>query len=96
MYEKDWALHTQYARAVRQVPPVATLAIEPRMPDQWVCCLANSFRGFVALAVATDGDINVEEIETGHADREKNMVDFAKGALQLLLTTMKGVGQKKL
>ena len=38
--------------------------------------------------------MHASEIETGSVDRTKNMVEFAKGALQLLLTAIQKGNQK--
>ena len=46
-------------------------------------------RDFVALAVATDGDVTTEETTTGMGgDRENNMVEFARLGLELLKKTI--------
>jgi hypothetical protein len=41
-------------------------------------------RGYVALAVASEGGTVTREVETGSSDRANNMVEFAKAALELL------------
>ena len=48
----------------------------------------------MALAVATEDKVHVHEIETGSADRARNMIEFASGALQLLLKVIQTTGQK--
>ena len=48
----------------------------------------------MALAVATVDKVHVEEIETGSADRGRNMLEFASGALKLLLKVIQTTGQK--
>lgn len=62
--------------------------------DSLMSDAANSFRGYVALAVASEDNVHVTELETGHADREGNMVEFAHGALQLLLSVIRNADQK--
>ena len=57
-------------------------------------CEADDRSGYVALAVASPDNVQCKEIETGHADREKNMVEFALGALQLLLSVIQEATQK--
>ena len=47
-------------------------------------------RGYVALAVATEGGTYTREVETGKGDREGNMVEFAVEGLRLLRDVMRG------
>lgn len=56
--------------------------------------MTDGVSGYVALAVATENGTETQEIETGHADREKNMIQFANGALHLLLTVLQKASQK--
>jgi len=53
----------------------------------------NRTPGYVALAVARDGETVTREIETGSSDRESNMVRFATEALKLLRDVIKGEGR---
>ena len=49
------------------------------------------FRGYVALAVATEKETSTKEAETGlGGDREGNMVAFAVEGLKLLKDVIKG------
>ncbi|KAF2634530.1 competence/damage-inducible protein-like protein cinA [Massarina eburnea CBS 473.64] len=54
----------------------------------------NRTPGYVALAVAKDGDTITREVETGLAgDREANMLRFAVEGLRLLRDVIKGEGK---
>ncbi|KAH7363740.1 competence/damage-inducible protein-like protein cinA [Pyrenochaeta sp. MPI-SDFR-AT-0127] len=53
----------------------------------------NRTPGYVALAVARDGDTVTREVETGSSDREENMVRFAVEGLKLLKDVIKGEGK---
>lgn len=57
----------------------------------WKGCGLIGDRGYVALAVATEGGTVTKEVDTGlGADREANMVQFAVEALGLLREVLKG------
>ena len=51
----------------------------------------NKFRGYVAVAVATEKGTYTREVETGlGGDREGNMIQFAVEGLTLLRDVLKG------
>jgi len=54
----------------------------------------NRTPGYVALAVASEAGTLTREVETGHEVRERNMVDFAIAALQLLKDAIAGKGER--
>lgn len=49
-----------------------------------------TLRGYVALAVSTPNGTYTREVETGSGDRERNMVEFAREALQLVVDVLEG------
>jgi nicotinamide mononucleotide (NMN) deamidase PncC len=53
----------------------------------------NRTPGYVALAVARDGETVTREVETGSSDRAANMQRFAVEALKLVRDVIKGEGK---
>jgi nicotinamide mononucleotide (NMN) deamidase PncC len=53
----------------------------------------NRTPGYVALAVAGDGETKTREVETGSSDRAANMQRFAVEALKLVRDVIKGEGK---
>lgn len=99
MLERSWEAHTLYVRVGLQARQVGrrrtgrrkSIMLCHTTPVLPAWRTYKRYRGYAALAVATEQGTHTKEIETGMGEnREDNMVAFSVEALILLRDVMRG------